>query len=170
MSGGKTTNVKGLRLLSEVSPRPVEWLWEAISRWAKPRIVEGDPGTNKTSMLLTTCGPADCQGGRCPAGSGEASQAQQGGMLFLAARTASRRPYAGALSAAGADLSRVGILDAVASPTTSHDPQGDPGDRAKLLVVDTLNDFLGCNVQGNQQVRGCSASDPRIWPRRPMAR
>ncbi len=153
VSGGKTTNVKGLRLLSEVSPRPVEWLWENYIPLGEATIVEGHPGTNKT-LLLYDIAARLTVGREMPCVPAKASRPREGGVLFLVGEDSIPKTVRSRLVAAGADLSRVGILDAVVIPDDIRTiRQAIKEIDAKLLVVDTLNDFMGCNVLGNQQVR-----------------
>ena len=48
-----TADVKGLRLLSEVSPRPVEWLGTATWRWAKSRSAKAIRGRTSPRCSMT---------------------------------------------------------------------------------------------------------------------
>jgi hypothetical protein len=79
---------------------------------------------------------------------------QAAGALFLIGEDNIPKTVAARMVAAGADLGKVAILDDVAIPDDVlriRKAVREIG--AGLVVVDTLNDFLNCNVLGNQQVR-----------------
>jgi RecA-family ATPase len=116
-------------------------------------IVEGHPATNKSSLLDDIAARLTV-GREMPWVQGKAGRPREGGVLFLVGEDSVAKTVRPRLVAAGADLSRVGILDEVALPDdirTIRKAIKEIG--AKLLVVDTLNDFLSCNVSGNQTVR-----------------
>ena len=41
----------GLRIMCDVAETPLEWLWAGYLPLGECSIVEGDPGTNKSSLL-----------------------------------------------------------------------------------------------------------------------
>ena len=158
-SGGKTTKVKGLRLLSEVAARPVEWLWEGRIPLGEMTICRRPPRHEQDHAPVRYCGRLTV-GREMPCVQGKAGRQQSGG-LFLVGEDSVAKTVRQRLLAAGADLSRVGIMDAVVIPDDIRTIRKAIKEiDAKLLVVDTLNDFLSCNVSGNQTVRLPPASDP----------
>ena len=146
-----TANAKELRLLSGLEPTPVEWLWDGYVPLGELTIAEGHPGTNK-SLLVYDLAARLTTGQAMPCMKAEGSGAD--GTLFLIGEDSITKTVVARLKAAGADLDRVAVLDDVAIPDDRHAiEKAIRKIRAKLVVIDTLNDFLNCNVLGNQQVR-----------------
>lgn len=147
----KTMKVKGLRLLSDVTVKPVEWFWGGYLALGELHILEGDPDNNKTSLTYDIA--ARVTTGR-PMPNTPTAAPLTGGALFLVGEDSIPKTVVGRLKAAGADLSRVAVLDDVSIPedmSTIRKAVRLIG--ARLIVVDTLPDFVNCNVLGNQQIR-----------------
>jgi DNA (cytosine-5)-methyltransferase 1 len=146
-------DVKGLRLLSEVSPRPVEWLWDGYVAMGEVTIGEGHPGTNKSTLLYDLAARLT-RGRDMPCVPARTGGPLSGGVLILVGEDSISKTVRSRLAAAGADLGRVAVLDDVAIPDDLHALRKAIHEvGARLVVIDTLNDFLNCNVLGNQQVR-----------------
>ena len=43
-------NIDGFKLMSDIPEEPVEWLWEGYIPLGELTILEGHPGTNKSSL------------------------------------------------------------------------------------------------------------------------
>ena len=147
------TNIKGLRLLSKVKAKSTEWLWEGYIALGEVTIVEGDPATNKSSLanclaaLLT-------RGKKMPGAPATGRRPRKGGALFLVGEDSIDKTVRARLKAAGADLSQVAVMEDVAIPDDLPTiAKAIRAVGAKLLVIDTLNDFFACNVLSHQQVR-----------------
>ena len=147
--------------LSDVRPRPVEWLWPGRLPAGKLVVVDGDPGDGKSTMLTDiaarlTIG-AEFPDGHRPYGPRS--------VVLLSAEDAADDTIRPRLDAAGADPSRVVIFDGVASiddhgNTTTRLPSipadldrleeivTDEG--ASLVIVDVLTAFLGSKVDGHR--------------------
>lgn len=140
-----------IQLLSDIVEEPVEWLWQGRIPFGEITILEGLPGTNKSSLAADVAARLT-QGQAMP---GVASGRRlTGGAIFLVGEDSLAKTVRGRLLAAGGDLTKIGVLDAVSIPDdigvlekAIHKVN------AKLVVVDTLNDFLNANVLGNQAVR-----------------
>ena len=146
-----TMKVKGLRLLSGVTAEPVEWFWERYMALGEVTIAEGHPESAKSTFVSDIA--ARLTTGRPMPNTPKASPLT-GGAIFLIGEDSIAKTVVARLKAAGANLSRVAVLENVAIPDDLLDiEKAILAVGAKLLVVDTLNDFLNCNVLGNQQVR-----------------
>ncbi len=99
------------RRLSDIEMRPVNWLWKGKLACGKVSLIQGDPGLGK-SMLLASLAAVVTQGGLWPV---TRDKAPQGSVLILSAEDDAEDTLAPRMEAAGADLSRVHILDAIQS-------------------------------------------------------
>ena len=165
----KTTKVTGLRLLSEIAPQSTEWLWEGYIPLGEATIVEGDPGANKSSMLCDLAARLT-RGQSMPCASAEKRRPQSGGALFMIGEDSVAKTVRGRLLAAGADLSRVGILDDVAIPDdmlTIHKAIKESVRRSSSLILFRI--FSPAMSWATSKYGGRSARCD-TWPRRPMLR
>ena len=89
---------------SEITPEEVHWIWKCRIPLGEVTVVDGDPGTNKSVVMLTV---AACitTGGELPGG-GRVS----GGVLLLVGEDSVRKTVIKRLIAAGADVGRVAVL------------------------------------------------------------
>jgi len=148
-----TANIKGLRLLSDVKVKPTEWLWPGYIPRGELTICEGHPGTNK-SLLMIAIAAWLTQGKQMPRVHEEANRPPQCGVLFLVGEDSIEKTIVARLNAAGADRDRVAVLENVSIPDDLWEIEKAIRTLGvKLLVVDALDDFVNCNVLGNQQVR-----------------
>jgi hypothetical protein len=143
--------IAGFTLMADIDAMPVEWLWQHRIPLGEVTIIEGHPGTNKSSftaelaarLTLGMAMPFVSQG-----------PPLKGGALFLIGEDSVGKTVKGRLVAAGADLSKVGVLEQVAIPDDILRVEKAIHQlNAKIIVIDTMNDFLNCCVLGNQQVR-----------------
>lgn len=154
--------------LSDVTPRRVEWLWPGRLPLGKLVMVDGDPGDGKSTMLTDLAARLSI-GAPFPDGH---KVDRPRSTVLLSAEDAADDTIRPRLDAAGADPSRVVILDAI----TVYDDVGEqiatrppslPADLAALerlvkaedaalVIVDVLNAFLSSKVDGHkdQDIRG----------------
>ena len=99
--------------MSDVAAQPIKWLWPGRIARGKVTILAGHPGLGKSQV--TASWAAQLYGGGCwPDG----SRCEQGSVLMVSGRGSSRRStIRPRLEAAGADLTRVHILDAIEEQT-----------------------------------------------------
>ena len=146
--GGKKT--PAYKLMSEIEPQPVEWLWKPRIALGEITVVDGDPGTNKSSFTMDMAARVST-GKSMP----DTSETVQGGVLLLAAEDSIRKTLPLRLIAAGANMTKVAVFEEAISL---------PGDMAtlreavfklgaKLVVCDPFSAFLGGNACSDQSVR-----------------
>ncbi len=138
------------KILNEIKPKPVEWLWKGHLPLGELILSDGDPATNKSSVMLDL-GARVSTGRAMPDG----SEGVLGGVLLLQAEDSLRKTVVPRLQAAGADLSRIAQLpETVTIPADLKDiEEAVIGMEAKLLVIDPLSVFLGRNANNDQSVR-----------------
>lgn len=135
-------------LLSNVEPKPVRWLWKNRVPLGKITVIDGDPGTSK-STLTNDIAARVATGREMPDG----STGIEGGVVMLNAEDDPSDTIGPRLIAAGADPRRVVLLGtstsgAAAEPLTFPDDLDQVRaaiDRvdASLVVVDPLMAYLG---------------------------
>lgn len=137
-------------LMSNVVAKPVQWLWPQHVPLGEMTIFDGDPATNKSSLVLDLAARVST-GAAMPDG----TPGTQGGVLLLIGEDSVSKTLHLRLQAAGANMERVGVLDDEVSF-----PEGLQVVRqaavqmsAKLIVIDPLSVFLGRNSNGDQAVR-----------------
>jgi AAA domain len=144
-------------LLSDVAPERVEWLWEGRIPKGKLTIVEGDPGTGKSAMIMDLTARVSA-GRTMPDGSGGGAAA---GVVILSAEDGLADTIRPRLDAAEGDPERV-----LALTTKYDDSVGDqllslPQDmqliaqgieevEADLVTIDPLVGFLGSEIDSHR--------------------
>jgi hypothetical protein len=143
-------NGKQYTLLSEIKPKRAEALWDPRIPLGECTVIDGDPGTNKSSMVLDLAARLTV-GARMPDG----GKAVKGGVVLLLGEDSIAKTVQPRLKAAGADLTRIAVL-----PTSMTIPDDLPvvkeaaqRVKAKLFVIDPLLAFLGPNANVDQAVR-----------------
>lgn len=156
------------RRLSEVEARPVDWLWPQRFARGKVSMIAGDPGLGK-SQITSSMAAIVTTGGWWPV---DRTSCEPGNVLILSAEDDAADTIVPRLQAAGADLSRAYLLDAIREPT-------DDGERirsvsllddiermdetvariggASMVVIDPISAFLGSgriDSHNNTDVRG----------------
>lgn len=151
--------------LDSVSPEPIEWLWEGRIPAGKLVVIEGDPGTGKSSLTLDLAARLS-RGADWP--DGEPSAPEE--VVLMSAEDGLADTIVPRLMAANADLSMVHALAEVSIKgkrgQTEMLPPSIPRDTAviaeairrydaRLVVVDPLNAFLGREIDSykDQDVR-----------------
>ena len=148
-------NIEGFTLMSEVASKATEWLWQDRIPLGEVTILEGHPGTNKSS-LTDDLAARLTQGKAMPCVPPKRGRKHKGGALLLVGEDSLAKTVKGRLLAAGADLTKVGVLDDIAIPRDEDMLRIEKAILdldAKMIVIDTINDFLNCSVLGNQGVR-----------------
>jgi hypothetical protein len=108
LSGDAACPAEGSRLLADVDPEPVRWLWQARIPLGKLTVVEGDPAVGKSTLVYDLAARYS-SAGAWPDG-------QQGGgdvgrVLLLSAEDDAADTIVPRLSAAGAVLANIAVWD-----------------------------------------------------------
>jgi KaiC/GvpD/RAD55 family RecA-like ATPase len=97
------------RCFADVVPQPISWLWKGRIARGKVTMIAGDPGLGK-SQLTAALAACVSVGGRWPV---DLSECPTGNIIFLNAEDDAADTMRPRLEAAGADLQRIHVLDAV---------------------------------------------------------
>ena len=147
-------------MASDIAPEKIDWIWPGRLARGKITLLEGDPGLGK-SVLTVEIAALLSRGWLLPNGKSLPPM----GTLFLSAEDGKADTIVPRLIAAGADLSRIPIMDGVRAGNDEAPvaiPEGLPIIEALmrktgcgLVVVDPLSVFLGegINENKNQEVR-----------------
>ena len=160
-----------------VAIEPVSWLWPDRIARGKLNIIAGDPGLAKSTITISMAAVVTGKGGRFgvrlwPDG---ARCKVNGSVVFLSAEDDAEDTLCPRLKAAGADLSRVHIVQSV---LTGYTGEGEPSEKlfslqkdlhqldkkleqlgdVALLVIDPVTAYLdGIDSNKNSDVRGTLA-------------
>ncbi len=97
------------RRLSDVQAKPIRWLWPGRFARGKVAILAGNPGLGK-SQLTASMAAVVTTGGTWPV---DRTPCERGNVIFFSAEDDAEDTIRPRLEAAGADLERIFILDAV---------------------------------------------------------
>jgi hypothetical protein len=106
---GAETGCLVTRRLSDIEVKPVSWLWPGRIARGKVTIIAGNPGLGK-SQLTASIAAIVTTGGSWPV---DHTQCTPGDVVFLSAEDDPADTLRPRLEAAGADLHRVHVMDAV---------------------------------------------------------
>jgi hypothetical protein len=139
------------RRVSEVEARPIHWLWPGRIARGKVSMVVGHPGLGKSQGTLSIAAITS-KGGRWPV---DGMRSETGNVIILSAEDDAADTLRPRLEAAGADLTRVHILDAVRSMNGAPRPVNLKGDLEQLdamladigdvalVIIDPVSAYLG---------------------------
>jgi len=140
-----------MKRMTEVTPQPVEWLWQMRIPKGELILIEGDPQTAKS--LLTVDLAARVSTGR-PMPDGSPGVAPTGTLILSGEDSISKTLFR-RLKGANADMERIGVLtepitlpDDLSIVEKAIDQIG-----AGLLVIDPITMFLGRSINNEQSVR-----------------
>jgi archaellum biogenesis ATPase FlaH len=158
-----------LRCFSDIAPKPLRWLWPERIPLGKLTLLIGDPGLGK-SLLTADIASRVTRGTSFPDG----VTCELGSVILLSAEDDAADTIRPRLDAAGADVSRVHILEAVSIQLTDGSLtektfnletdvaaleaalQEHPD--VRLLVIDPISAYLGgVDSHSNSEVRGVLA-------------
>lgn len=154
--------------MDTVEAEDVAWLWHPYVPLGKPTNLEGDPGLSKSFIALTLCAivtrgypfpSADLEGFRMTP-----NKLPLSNTIYMTAEDGLADTLKPRLEAAGADCSRVFVLQTYRSEHKNGDEQEHPFSlqdvdvlesalqetEAKLIVIDPVQGYLGKGVDMNQ--------------------
>jgi putative DNA primase/helicase len=132
------------RRMSDIAPEPIQWLWPGRIALGKVTLLAGDPGLGK-SMITVAMAAHVTNGTPWPV---DRSECIAGDVIMVSAEDDPADTLRPRLDAAGADVSRVQVLDMVREP----DRERRLKDRSFNLVKDIaaldklLSDTPGCRL------------------------
>ena len=151
------------RCASEIEPEHIEWLWPGRIAVGKQTCIAGDPGTGK-SQLSVAIAAAVSRGDEWPCGEG---RAPLGNAIIFSAEDGASDTIIPRLIAAGADLNRIHIVDAVGTEVGNRRSFNLQADlklleekiaeigNVCLIVIDPISSYLGkTDSHKNADVRG----------------
>lgn len=159
------------RRMADVEPEPVNWLWRGRIARGKTTMIAGDPGLGK-SQISTSMASIVSTGGCWPV---DRTAAPRGNVIIISAEDDPADTIRPRLDAAGADVSRVYVVDAVQEGDSErtlsleHDVErlramiGQIGDLA-LVIIDPVSAYLGGrrDSYNNSDMRGLLAPLGRL--------
>ena len=151
----KEQNDYRITYYNTVSSKEVDWLWYPYIPYGKITILQGDPGEGKSTMMMQLAALIT-NGDAMPDGSGDRIP---GNVIYQAAEDGIEDTIKPRLEAAGADCSRIAFLEqSDEEPILLNDvrlAQAIEGTKAKLLVIDPLQAYLGMDgeMQRSNSVR-----------------
>lgn len=148
---------------SDVTPESVAWLWPGKFALGKVSMIAGSPGLGKSQVSCSVAAIVS-RGNRWPV---DRSSASQGTIVFLSAEDDPADTIIPRLMAAGADLDRVRLLEAIRSSRgggeRAFDLGRDLGNLERLLrelgdvrmiVIDPISAYLGkTDSHSNAEIR-----------------
>ena len=141
-----------LKLMDQVEVEEIEWLFYPFIPYGKVTIIQGDPGEGKTTVVLQiiaklTKGEAILS--ETSEGKSEEIGVEPINVIYQTAEDGLGDTIKPRLLAAGADCSRVLVIDDQEQPLTMVDARLEEAiiqTKARLVVLDPIQGFLGVGV------------------------
>ena len=163
--------------LADVEPERVSWLWPSRIPFGKLTVIDGDPGTGKSTLTIDLAARVS-NGGRMPDGA-SSERPGKAGVVLVSAEDGAADTIRPRLDAAGADCERVHLLTDVEGidddGKVKRRPWTMPQDidmlaelvvttGARLVVIDPMNAVLSTAVDSyrDQDVRVALAPLARV--------
>lgn len=150
------------RKMADITPEPIKWLWPDRFARGKVSMLAGDPGLGK-SQILSSMAAVVSTGGLWPV---DRIECKPGNVIILSSEDDAADTIRPRLDAAGADVQRVFILDAVINKTGEQRSFNLAADidhlrqmiekigGAALISIDPISAYLGgINSHSNADVR-----------------
>jgi archaellum biogenesis ATPase FlaH len=133
--------------MSDVEVEKIDWLWHPYIAYGKITVIQGDPGTGKTTMILAIAA-AVTKGEAFPENEA-VTVAEPTNVIFQTAEDGLGDTVKPRLLQAGADCSRVIVIDESEKELSLSDTRVEEAltrTGAKLFILDPLQAYLGAGV------------------------
>jgi len=150
---GPDIETPGYQCMADIRLEETTWLWPGLIPLGELTILEGDPSTNKSALIVLLAALLS-RGRKLPGLAGN-GQPVKGGTLYLCGEDSPSKTVRPRLMAAKADLGQIvisekygaipGDLKAIEQTCAEKD--------IRLLVADTMECAFGVNVMNNQKLR-----------------
>lgn len=150
MENHKKINVKIIRM-DTIKAEEIKWLWYPYIPYGKLTIVQGDPGEGKTTFALKLA--AELSKGNCFGDGEEAKEGEPINIIYQTAEDGLADTVKPRLEAAGADCSRILVIDDSEKTLSMQDSRIEQAleqTHAKLLILDPIQAYLGDGVDMNR--------------------
>lgn len=151
----ESANISGVVKLKDVTPEIVSWLWDGYIPLGKVTLLDGDPGTGKSTISLDIAAKIST-GSPLPDG----ACGIKGGVVLLSLEDGLADTIRPRLEAMGADLSKIVALQGVPTEDgklrfpTIEDIEAITRAcqmvKAKLVIIDPLMGYLGGHVNSHR--------------------
>ena len=131
--------------MEDIISVPVKWLWKPYIPSGKLTLMHGDPGSGKTTVAARIAA-AVTRGEMLP---GEAEPREPANVIFQTAEDGLADTIKPRLEAAGADCSRILVIDESKECLSMTDDRLEEAIRltnAKLVILDPIQAYIGANV------------------------
>ena len=138
------TELKMIRM-SEVQSQEVKWLWYPFIQYGKLTIIQGDPGDGKTTLVLNIAAKLS-KGEHLD---NDMNVQESVNVIYQTAEDGLGDTIKPRLLAAGADCSKVLVIDDTDQPLTMADIRLEEAiiqTKARMVVLDPIQGFLGAEV------------------------
>jgi putative DNA primase/helicase len=155
-----------VRTVSTITPKSVSWLWRLFIPSSTLTILDGDPGLGKSTITIDLTARVS-RGWDMPPHGGVREDGVPADVLMLSAEDDAETTIRPRLELAGANLSRVHILDAIRTPEGDR-PPALPRDidlmealvrkhNVRLIIIDPFLAYLDADIDAHkdQDVRRC---------------
>lgn len=155
--GGPGDETEIGRLVSQVETEPIEWLWDRRIPLGELTILDGDPGTGKSTFLTDVIARVTT-GRSLPYHRGESIE---GDAMYITTEDSPGRTIRPRLEAAGADVESVRLVTEIEGEDDNPRPFFLPDDidpleqtlhgmDARLVVIDPLMAHLGGSINAHK--------------------
>ncbi|HYE09406.1 MAG TPA: AAA family ATPase [Patescibacteria group bacterium] len=145
--------MNNLKIISmdTIETEEIKWLWYPYIPYGKLTIVQGDPGDGKTTFMLKLA--SKLSNGKCFGDSEVEANREPINVIYQTAEDGLADTVKPRLETAGADCSRILVIDDTEQSLTMQDSRLEQAleqTGAKLLILDPIQAYLGENVDINR--------------------
>ena len=126
---------------AEIDAEEIRWLWKPYIAFGKITVIQGDPGTGKTTLALAIAALIS-QKRRMPTGGGKPTA---GNVIFQSGEDSPKDTIKPRLMACKADCSKIAFMETDSGLDLKMFEEAVIGTEAKLVVIDPFQAFLTTN-------------------------